>query len=275
MSGRTVICDIQGFRGFRNEFIIKELAFLSASGGKAQTFIFKSPYQLTVLPEIQQKVASWVKRFVHGIDWNDGYIPYQDLKNVIDRVLRNYNTVLVKGLEKKMVIENIMSEKSINVLDMESMRCPKINDLKKDIGSFRKCFYHSKSTDQCANENVRVLLTWYLNVYLKNINVTEVEKRTIKKVGEVIDKFNKKDEYGIASISNLKISDMTYLPKEYFLHHVSPTDIQYVWDLLPVHMKNNLKDIIYCYEHYNQPGGDHIDGPPPRKENCGKCLQLK
>jgi hypothetical protein len=275
MSGRTVICDIQGFRGFRNEFIIKELAFLSTSGGKAQTYIFKSPYQLAVLPEIQQKVASWVKRFVHGIDWNEGYIPYQELKNVIDRVLRNYKTVLVKGLEKKMVIENIMSDKSINVIDMESMCCPKINDLKKSIGSFRMCFYHSKSTDQCANENVRVLLTWYSNVYLKNINVTEVEKRTIKKVGEVIDKFNKKDEYGIVSMSNLKISDITYLPKEYFLHHVSPADIQYVWDLLPDHMKNNLKDIIYCYEHYNQPGGDHIDGPPPRKENCGKCMQLK
>lgn len=272
MPDRTVVCDIQGFRGFKNELIIKEVAFLSCSGSKVQSFVFKPPYPLTALPEIQQKVTAWVKTFVHGLDWDDGYTPYNEVKGVINKVLGNYNTVLVKGMEKKQVIENILNNNSVKVIDMDVFCCPRINELKKQI-SFRKCFYHSRISDQCASENVRVLLNWYVNNYLKKKSVSETEERIVEKIGEIIQKFNKPNEYGNPSLANLKISDMSYLPKEYFVHHVSLNDIQYVWDFLPVHMKDKLKDIVYCYKHYNQPGGDHIDGPPPRKENCGKCLQ--
>lgn len=274
MSNRTVVCDIQGFRGLKNEFIVKEAAFLTTSGSKVQSIIFKPPFPYTALPETQQKVATWVKHFCHGMDWNDGYTPYFEMKNIFNRILGSYDVVLVKGMEKKIFIENILSNKTVSVRDMDETCCPRINDLRKQM-SFRKCFYHSRATDQCASENVRLLLHWYINKVEKKSTLLEIEDKTVDKIGEIIDKFNTLDKYGNRTLANLKIQEISYLPKEYFVHHVSPSDLWHVWDLLPDHKKDKLKDIIYCYEHYNSSGAgtDHIDGKPQRKENCARCTQ--
>ena len=198
------------------------------------------------------------------------------MKHIFSKILGAYDIVYVKGSEKKVFIESILSRNDITVVDLDLMSCPKIGDLKKSIG-FRKCFHHSRSSDRCASENVRLLLNWYVNSYLKKSTMQDTEEKTIKKIGEIIDKFNKPDKYGNTSLASLNISEISYLPKEFILHHVSLSDIQFVWDLLPAHTKNNLKDIFYCYEHYSQPNtdSDQIDGPPPRKINCEKCRQLK
>lgn len=275
MSGRTVICDIQGFRGLRNEFIVKEAAFISCSGSKVQSLVFKPPYPITTLPETQQKVATWLKSYFHGMDWNDGYTPYYELKNVFTKILGAYNIVYVKGSEKRLFIESLLSKYDVTVLDLDLMCCPKLNDLKKLI-SYRKCFYHPRLTDQCASENVRLIFNWYTNYYLKKPKTLGTEEKTIKKLGEIIEKLNKPDKFGNTSLSKLEISEISYLPKEFLLYHVSLSDIQYVWDLLPSQTRENLKDILYCYEHHNSSNenSDQV-GPPPRKINCEKCRQLK
>ena len=275
MSCRTIVCDIQGFRGFNNDFIVKEVAFLTTSGSMAQSIVFKPPYPHSILPDTQQKVATWVKNFCHGMDWDDGYTPYDELSNVFNKILEPYNAILVKGSEKKTFIENILHGKNVSVRNMDDILCPRIDDLRKQT-SFQKCFYHSKIADQCASENVRLLLNWYVNTFMKKSIFFETEERIINDVGEIIEKLNTPNEFGIRSLANLKISEICCLPKEYFKHHVSYSDLLNVWDLLPTHTRNKLRDIIYCNEHCDSytEDSDHMNGKLLRRINCTKCKQM-
>lgn len=279
MSYRAVLCDLQGFYGRDKEFIVKEAAFMSLSGAKFQSFLFKSPYPLSYLNIQQQQNVHWVKKFKHGLDWSDGFIPYFELSSVFNNILSQYQIIFVKGLEKRQFIKSIIMNDNISVVNLEIYGCPKISDILK-LKYTRRCFNHSNGIGLCATENVRLLHNWYVHERLGRSNLTKFEENVVNKIGKIIHKYNNnnsnKHDCNKPRLANLKIEEMEFLPNEFYLNYVDRTEILCMWNKLPLKLKKKLHDdLVYCYEHYNEPGTTHVDGPARKKVDCAKCMALK
>lgn len=269
MQQAEVICDLQGFRGNQNEFIVKEASFISVNEDKYQSFVFRPPFSFTELNDIQKKGAIYIERHIHGLSWESGHIPYIELKNVLKQILKDYKIVLVKGAEKKKFLEE-NTPVDITVTDLEDYNCPSMKEFKHL--SSKKCFYHNTNSYNCAYENVRLLLEWYKKVH----TLKSVRDDTINKIGKLIARMtNNKEKQHNNSLECLRSSDILYLPNEFIRNYVNLQDIDQVFDKSPLKVQEKLMQFVYCFEHYNQPGTTHIDGPPPRKKNCKTCTHLK
>lgn len=56
---------------------------------------------------------------------------------------------------------------------------------------------------------------------------------------------------------------------------VQGIELQNIWTKLPPRLQEmeDIKKKLPCYEHYNLPcDRTHIDGPPPPKYKCARCL---
>lgn len=171
-----VTVDIQGFRGVFNEFIVKELACIHVNtcvnGYQGlECILFTPPYAWDALPKKSKNINSWLTDHFHGISWEAGDTPYEEVKNVIKRITNNANTIYVKGLQKQMFVNEIL-DGSKPVINLEYFDCPKLTTL--DL-SF--CHHHNDKhifQNTCARENVENLKYWFLK------NCTPCLERALK-----------------------------------------------------------------------------------------------
>ena len=129
----------------------------------------KSPYGLRFLSEKYRRVNYWLRTNKHGLNWGDGWLPYEKLGDLLYVVLVN-QTVYVKGTEKVKWFEKLLGEKGktkISVRNIEELECPKLNSVKNTSG---RCKEHSKCENvkkTCAVENVWKMYSFYCNKYKK------------------------------------------------------------------------------------------------------------
>ena len=102
------IIDVQGFKRFYNDFVFKELAIVRL-GEDAQpaVFLFAPPQDWNSLSPRYKCENSWLTKNYHGINWQEGEIPYEDFDEILKSTTRGANKVYVKGLEKQKWIRNI------------------------------------------------------------------------------------------------------------------------------------------------------------------------
>ena len=67
-----------------NELVIKEVAVVS--DGDVQTFLVRAPYHIE--PHGSEEI---------GLNWNDGYIPYDQLFPVLSEAVANYDHLYAMG----------------------------------------------------------------------------------------------------------------------------------------------------------------------------------
>jgi hypothetical protein len=72
--------DLNFFYGKNNEWVVKELAVADCQPNSGSSFHFKSPYVWTKHSPVHTKMNSELE---HGNNWNDGYILYSELKNLL------------------------------------------------------------------------------------------------------------------------------------------------------------------------------------------------
>lgn len=158
----AVFIDIQGFRGFNNEFIPKELAVLYSEQDEYQHFLIEPPFAKGELSLKLQRQTTWLTTHFHGLRWEAGTTSLESLKQFLTLNLHG-KIILVKGLEKMCYLENLLELKSGNpfiaIKNIESYKCyNSLQQLKKfseDGGyEFSCCKHHVRN---CALQNVYLI----------------------------------------------------------------------------------------------------------------------
>nr|AGO14405.1 hypothetical protein CsmBAC4b19.3 [Cotesia sesamiae Mombasa bracovirus] len=106
-----IILDVQGFRGPDNRFIVKKLASIAIQHDidnikELSYTLFQPPYHWKVLPTNYQRLNTCLIRNYHGIGWNAGTTSYNKLEEVLNYLTNNKKIIYVKGIEKKLWIQN-------------------------------------------------------------------------------------------------------------------------------------------------------------------------
>lgn len=156
MNSETIIVDLQGFKDYQNNFIIKE--FSLGSKEYTQTFLVKPPFLFKYLTADEKKGVRWIEKN-RKIFWSEGFIDYREFNRVIVPYLSG-KKIFVKGTEKVQWVRNICSDCSI--IDLGNKGCPKLAKLITDYCDNHNtftCVYHLK---ECALKNVLVLKKWMI-----------------------------------------------------------------------------------------------------------------
>lgn len=141
--------DVQGFKIGNKTFYPKELAVYD--GNAISHFIFRPPFPFKTLPEDLQRQAKWLMHNHHCIDWNEGFTPAFMISKILQRLLRDADTVYVKGKEKTTYLQTF-SDKTIIELDEQ----PALRE------SAPFCMYHTNPICVCALSNVYNLYHQYI-----------------------------------------------------------------------------------------------------------------
>lgn len=154
----TAFIDLQGFRGDDKNFIPKEVAVISENGYKIAHLLLKPPYQLQSLSRGRRKEVFYMENCFHGLLWRLGQVNFEDFESVLLTLVKDFNTIYVKGTEKKSVL-NFLDKSIIN---LEDLSCPSLDKLKQKFIAVQ-CLNHTIDDPVCAFENVMLLSRWYKN----------------------------------------------------------------------------------------------------------------
>lgn len=161
------IVDIQGFKRPFNEFVLKELAIVPLEAdAMPSVYLFEPPHSWSFLPIKYKCENKWLIQNFHGIPWDKGLVPYEEVAEVLRNVLHEASSVYMKGLEKKRWLEKFIPNPIIN---LEELGCPALQSM-GSIHVNARCSNHSvlPLTDHCAVRNAVILKTWLINVIGKS-----------------------------------------------------------------------------------------------------------
>lgn len=157
------VLDFVVYRGISGE-VVKEMAVTGMSDQRRQHWVFDAPYpQSTLKPEF---IAENDKRKEHiKYDWNDGYVPYFRLPDILKSATQQYaNVFVVKDSYGRMVADVIKRpvgcfktlyawlKYGVSIGDVDLRYC------RYDYAS--PCMMHEKSEQQyCAKSRCTLLAT--------------------------------------------------------------------------------------------------------------------
>lgn len=146
------IVDVQGFHLTDKSFVAKEVAVCSLEDGRTAHFLLQPP--LNTCPDFR---SQWyVETYCHGIDWDKGFVPYDNLKDVLSSVIGCEYRVYCKGLDKCRFFENLLQR---HITNLDTLTCPKLAKLREcEV----KCLFHNGQYFNCALQNVLVLRLWIM-----------------------------------------------------------------------------------------------------------------
>lgn len=156
------IVDFQGLYGLDNKLIIKEFATLCIQNEHYTQHIFDSPYDWYLLPAKIKSTNCWLHRNYHGLHWLHEGLSYDLIKEHITATVFDATLIFVKGLEKKIFLQQLL-QKPINIIDMMEIDCPRLKML--DYENNVKCSFHENLDKKfnCAFNNVKKLYSWIKN----------------------------------------------------------------------------------------------------------------
>lgn len=165
---KFVLVDFQYTYGNDESIYIKELAFMGGSSVVPNYFIFKPPFDKRELSKDGLKKNAYCKKYVHGLDWNDGDISYTSVGDILSP-LNSYKYVFVFGQTKKNFLKKYLQT---NVINLENKTI-----LKKLRSYYTACPIHCNIKLNCAVNNIFKLFVFVEKNYrifdeyiLKEIN---------------------------------------------------------------------------------------------------------
>ncbi|KYN10797.1 hypothetical protein ALC57_17062, partial [Trachymyrmex cornetzi] len=154
--------DLQGFI-VGKKFIVKEVAVLR-KGAILSHYIFTCPMPWSFLTKSEKYCASWLSAYHHGLQWEDGIIPYTIVKRLIIMAIigveendDNKALVYVKGCEKREWLADVLDSDNLTIetLDADYKDIDSLHNL--DITNTMRCGKHNKN---CALQNVFKIHNW-------------------------------------------------------------------------------------------------------------------
>ncbi len=178
---KIIFWDVQGYRGHQNEFVLKEMAFLSLDQTLKFHTIYKPPFSKIYYPfsSSTSYTNSYIQNHLHNIKWDSGEFDYDSVIDHIEPIV-NYKPqyIYVKGYEKIKYFLNLycqnlkidtpipkVVQKKYNFINnIESdFEIPNLKDLRtlyENKNIF--CRYHDTKKYQCAKAHVQMLRWFYL-----------------------------------------------------------------------------------------------------------------
>ncbi|XP_029665086.1 uncharacterized protein LOC115236641 [Formica exsecta] len=153
--------DLQGFIIGRN-FVVKEVAILR-NGFVLSHYFFASPVPWRALTKSERCQASWLIGHHHGLQWEDGNVPYSFARRLITRAVMGAAEeengaspiVYVKGHEKQEWLADILDDDARNDVIIETLDADyeDITSLNKlDVTNTMRCEKHLKNCYQYTND---------------------------------------------------------------------------------------------------------------------------
>lgn len=166
---RSAVIDFQGYRSASNSLIVKELSIISISHGSSWHWFFKPPRDVEEVGE--SKTNFWVKKHIHGLEWNYGDVPYADMKYFLLSITKDFDTLWAKGGEKCTFIEELIDKP---VYDLHDFGCPNLKILENDKSA---CDFHLNTSFVCSLNQAHRLATWIR----KNPEAIDFKKEEVRK----------------------------------------------------------------------------------------------
>lgn len=156
-----IVLDMQGFV-IDKEFIVKELA--TSNGYQIYHFIFKPPIDFRMLSDKDQTGVRYLEHFHHGLRYSEGFVNYEDLDNIICKILCGAGTVYVKGHQKYDFLNKI-SRCRATIINLEDQNPTKFEK------ETPKCMAHQSDSNSCSINNCEKLFQWLTDNNKNNNNI--------------------------------------------------------------------------------------------------------
>lgn len=93
-----LVIDVQGFKKPHNDFVVKELAIVPLGEDvQPAVYLFGPPHSWIFLTPRYRCQNKWLTKNYHGIFWDDGGIPYEELDDILTSCTRGASKIYVKG----------------------------------------------------------------------------------------------------------------------------------------------------------------------------------
>lgn len=147
--------DVQGFILEENQFIVKEIAILHENN-RLTHLIFEPSFSDLALSEQQRIKIDRSTREFHGIGWNDGFVPYYYMEDLLREAVEGEDdyVIYVKGENKKKWLTKYFKNKEIRNITSENFKYS-VNE-----GQYLSCACHHGI---CALNHVMQMRNWWLN----------------------------------------------------------------------------------------------------------------
>jgi len=104
------------------ELVVKELAVVDSHSNRVSSYVFKRPYILEELPDLNARINQAID---HGCNWNDGDVLYSEMETVLHREASSAFAIIFPGL-KTQHISGLMDR---TVIDITRLGCPPLADI--------------------------------------------------------------------------------------------------------------------------------------------------
>lgn len=253
--------DIEGFKDFGNEFIVKEFAMsvqsLDSSGNCPLDFILVDPpHKWDDLPSKYKEMNQWLTRHYHGLHWDTpGDIEHAGLKVFVNELVKNVDHIYVRGLDKKRWVELILV-RDIPVVDLDDLGCPVLEYLEVED----ECVYHQSLFEGATTQ-----------YHCAIANVQRLRKSFAKYDAGSLEKSLKKycEKQHLNALTSQEIS---FLPK-HFIKTIAKDTVDAAWDKLPEAMKmdGSIAGLRFCRMHWSSLNPNSRDPLPTPIVSCALC----
>ena len=98
--------DMQGFKKPGNDFVLKELSFVSLNDDDVPiVHLFKPPFPWRRLTDKYKRENLWLELCYHGLSWNSGKWDYTEIRNILQDAFKDAKRIFVIGEIKKLWLE--------------------------------------------------------------------------------------------------------------------------------------------------------------------------
>lgn len=211
----TFIADIQFFRGNDKNIIVKSFSFCRLFDDDiVQHFIFKPPFEFQELDFLHRREAAHVTVNYHHLNWDDGFIEYEQAVPIIRSSLSGATEIIVKGLEKEKYLNSILPRKTC--FNIENLDCPNFRVMKVKFPLQNPCA-------PVSSLNVLVMKHWLCQLLKNSLSLTN----------DAIGTFS---EHGFFS---LRLKDIYFLPVNFLIYELSADFLENHIHKLPPHIVQN------------------------------------
>jgi hypothetical protein len=163
---KVAVIDLQGF-AIQTKFHPKELSIRISK--KTNHYVFKEPVPFDTLHYADKRNICFTEKY-HGINYNSGYVSYDEINNILIENLSDVDLVYIRGSNKKKYLFDKTLELpclTFNIIDIstldgsQALSCPppKIVTTRTPM-----CLNHIHLPARCTQNNTADILAWLQNI---------------------------------------------------------------------------------------------------------------
>lgn len=151
--GDRLVIMFDAFRGNhpddRHEdiYLPKKLAIYNVDTGGLQMWTFRSPFPWYVLNQTAMQANNFISRYVIGVNWNYGDIPYRFMKPMLLKYTKNAGEIYSKGANCCKYLTHILGDRYVMDIEwlLEDIPVSNIEQIKHSIPSMRCVMDHTRT----------------------------------------------------------------------------------------------------------------------------------